>query len=142
MKLRIRRSDKEISLPAYHTPGAVALDCSVREETTIPARGIGYAALNISIEPPHGHFILMTPRSSLHKRRLMFANGLAIFDEDYSGDNDEYKAILFNFTEQEVVVARGAKVGQITVLPYEKIEWNEVETMGNKDRGGIGSTGN
>lgn len=141
MKIRIRRHDKGVRLPEYQTPGAVALDCSVREETTIPTHGIAYTPLNISIDPPAGHFVMMAPRSSLHKRGLMFANSVAIFDQDYSGDNDEYKAILYNFTETDVVVSRGDRIGQIMVLPYEKVEWEEVETLGNKDRGGIGSTG-
>ena len=71
----------------------------------------------------------------------MFANSVAIFDEDYAGDQDEYKAILYNFTNEPVEVKRGDRVGQIMVLPYEKVNWNEVDTLGNPDRGGIGSTG-
>ena len=141
MDVKIRRHDKEVPLPAYQTPGSVAQDCSVREDTIIESRAIGYVPLNISIEPPKGHFILMAPRSSLHKHGLMFANSVAIFDEDFSGDHDEYKAILYNFTDKPVEVKKGDRIGQIIVLPYDKVTWNEVETLGNSERGGIGSTG-
>ncbi len=99
MKARIRREDKELPLPEYKTSGAAAMDCVVREDVTIPRHQVGYASLNVSIEPPKGHYILMAARSSLHKKGLMFANGVAIFDEDYSGDQDEYKAILYNFSD-------------------------------------------
>ena len=84
---------------------------------------------------------MMAARSSLHKRGLMFANGTAIFDEDYAGDQDEYKAILYNFSTEPVEVKKGDRVGQIIVMPYDKVQWEEVETLGNPERGGIGSTG-
>jgi dUTP pyrophosphatase len=141
MKMRIRRSDKEIPLPEYKTPGAAAMDCAVREDILIAPKSIGYVSLNVSIEPPKGHFILMAARSSLHKRGLMFANGVAIFDQDYCGDADEYKAILYNFSDEPVEIKKGERIAQIILMPYDPIVWDEVETMGKPDRGGIGSTG-
>lgn len=71
----------------------------------------------------------------------MMANGIAIFDEDYCGDEDEYKVIFYNFTDEPVIVLRGERVTQIVVVPYDKVKWNEVETLGMPSRGGIGSTG-
>jgi dUTP pyrophosphatase len=141
MDVTIRRVDKEIPLPAYQTQGAAAMDCAVREDATIEPHSIAYVPLNISIHPPKGHFVLMTARSSLHKRGLMFGNSVAIFDEDYSGDEDEYKVILYNFTDQPVEIKKGERVAQIMVLPVEKVTWNEVKSLGNLSRGGIGSTG-
>jgi dUTP pyrophosphatase len=117
------------------------MDCAVREDVTIEPKTIGYALLNISVKPPKGHYVIMAARSSLHKRGLMFANGIGILDEDYCGDNDEYRAILFNFTDEQVELKRGDRISQIIVMPYDKVHWNEVETLGEPDRGGIGSTG-
>jgi dUTP pyrophosphatase len=141
MEMRIRRENKDIPLPEYKTAGAAAMDCAVREDVTIAAKSVGYVSLNVSIEPPPGHFILMAARSSLHKRGLMFANGVAIFDQDYCGDADEYKAILYNFTDEAVEVKQGERVGQIILMPYDRIAWNEVDSLNNTQRGGIGSTG-
>jgi dUTP pyrophosphatase len=141
MEVPIRRVDKEIPLPQYQTAGAVALDCAIREDTTIPPQGIAYAPLNFSLQPPLGHWVLMAARSSLHKRGLMLANGLGIFDEDFSGDEDEYKVALYNFTNEHVDVKKGERLTQIVFLPYDKVEWNEVETLGKEARGGFGTTG-
>jgi dUTP pyrophosphatase len=141
MEMRIRRQDKNIPLPKYKTAGAAAMDCAVREDVVIPARAISYVPLNVSIEPPAGHFVMMAARSSLHKRGLMFANGIAIFDQDYCGDADEYRAILYNFTDESVEIKKGERVGQIILMPYDKITWDEVDSLQNVDRGGIGSTG-
>lgn len=142
MKVQIRRSDKEVALPEYKTSGAAAMDCAVREDVVIAPRSIGYAPLNFSLKPPPGHFVMMAARSSLHKRGLMMANGVAIFDEDYCGDEDEYKVIFYNFTEEPVEIKKGERVTQIIVTPIERAELEEVPSLGSPTRGGIGSTGN
>ncbi|MDB5264912.1 MAG: deoxyuridine 5-triphosphate nucleotidohydrolase, dUTP pyrophosphatase [Parcubacteria group bacterium] len=141
MKAHIRRTDKELPLPEYKTPGAAAMDCTLREGVVVPAKSIAYAPLNFSLKPPAGHYVMMAARSSLHKRGLMMANGVAIFDEDYCGDDDEYKVIFYNFTDQDVEVKKGERVTQIIVVPYDRVEWDEVDSLGNPSRGGIGSTG-
>ena len=141
MNIRIKRSDPDLPIPEYKTQGAAAMDCHVREDTVVPARGIAYAPLNFALAPPPGHFVAMAARSSLHKMGLIMANGIAIFDEDYSGDGDEYKVILYNFTDLPVTVKKGDRLTQIIVLPYDKVNFTEVDTLGNPDRGGIGSTG-
>jgi len=141
MKIRVKRFDKELPLPEYKTPGAAAMDCYVREGTTIPAHSTAVVPLNIALQPPAGHFVLMAARSSTFKRGLMMANNIAIFDEDYCGDGDEYLLSLYNFTDQPVVVEKGDRLSQIIALPFNRVEWDEVEFLENKDRGGIGTTG-
>lgn len=141
MEIPIRRFDTELPLPSYGTDGSAALDCYVRETITVPARSTAYAKLNIALKPPKGHFVLLAPRSSLHKRGLMFANGVGIMDEDYAGDTDEYGAILYNFTDAPVDVARGDRIAQFIVMPYDKVSWNEVDSLGQSSRGGLGTTG-
>lgn len=141
MEIPIRRIDQNLPLPEYKTAGAAAMDCYVREGAVIPPHGIGYVALNFSLKPPRGHFMLMAARSSMHKQGLMLANGIGIFDEDFSGDNDEYKVILHNFSDVPVEVKRGDRIVQIMALPFDRVSWREVPTTGEADRGGIGSTG-
>jgi dUTP pyrophosphatase len=68
-------------------------------------------------------------------------NGVGIFDEDYTGDNDEYQALLYNFTDEDVRVEKGDRVAQIVVIPYVKVTLEEVDSMGEADRGGFGTTG-
>lgn len=141
MDIEIRRIDKDLPLPTYGSAGAAALDCYVREDVTIGPKSVGYAFLNIAVKPPPGHFVLLAARSSLHKHGLMFANGVGIVDEDYCGDNDEYRAILFNYTDEPVTVSRGDRIAQFVVMPYDKVTVTEVESLGAPDRGGLGTTG-
>ncbi len=141
MKLKIKRFDKSLPLPEYKTDKAAALDLYARVDTIIPSREVGYVPLNIAIELPLDHWALVAARSSLHKKGLMMANGIGVGDEDYCGDNDEYKAILLNFSDKEIMVKKGERLAQLIVLPRERVEIEEVEELGNKDRGGVGSTG-
>lgn len=141
MKVPIRRIDKDLPLPEYKTAGAAAMDLAAREGALIQPHSIEVIPLNVSLKPPQGHFTLMAARSSLRKRGLMLANNVGILDEDYAGDGDEYLAALYNFTDVPVQVERGDRIVQIIVLPYDKVVWQEVETLDSPDRGGMGTTG-
>lgn len=141
MQVKIKRFDRTLPLPAYKTDGAAALDLSARVTVTIPAQTVGYVPLNVAIKVPPQHWVLVAARSSLHKNGLMMANGIGVGDEDYSGDADEYRAALFNFTQQDVVVERGERIVQALILPREPVELIEVEQLGEKNRGGFGTTG-
>jgi len=141
MEIKIKRFDISLPLPEYKTDLAAGLDVAAREETVIKPQEVVLVPLNFAIEIPKTHFVLMTARSSLHKRGLMLANGVGIGDADFSGDNDEYHAPLLNFSNKKAVVERGERVGQIIVLERNRVELTEVDHLGNDDRGGFGSTG-
>lgn len=141
MEIPIKRFDPELPLPEYKTAGAAAMDLYVREDVVIPAGRVEVLSLNIALKPPKGHFVLMAARSSLRKRGLLLANGIGILDEDYAGDDDEYHAALYNFSTEDVEVKRGERVVQILVLPYDRVEWKEVDVLGSPNRGGFGTTG-
>lgn len=141
MEIAVRRFDKELALPEYKTGGAAAMDCLVREGVEIPPKEVAMVMLNIALKPPRGHFVVLAARSSLYKRGLMMANGIGIGDEDFAGDNDEYRAALYNFSDESVRIKRGERLVQMMVLPVDRVVWKEVETLGTPDRGGFGTTG-
>lgn len=141
MKAHIKRFDKNLPLPEYKTTGAAGFDLCAREEMVIAPHTIGYVPLNVAIEPPEGYFVLLAARSSLHKKGLMCANGIGIIDRDYSGNDDEYKAVLHNYTDQPVTVCAGDRLMQGVFVPHVRVPWEEVDDMGNKSRGGFGTTG-
>ncbi|MEK7149021.1 MAG: dUTP diphosphatase [Patescibacteria group bacterium] len=141
MKVRIKRINKEVSLPEYKTPGAVAFDLSARETVNIPSHEVAYVSLNVCVDTPDGFMLFLAARSSLHKRGLMLANGVGIGDQDFCGNGDEYAAALYNFSDMPVAVQKDERIVQGMFLPISKGEWIEVDDMGMKDRGGYGSTG-
>jgi dUTP pyrophosphatase len=141
MKIRIKRFDTTLPLPQYKTAGAAAFDCTVRLTTTVEAKSTALVPLNIAIQLPTGHCALLQARSSLPKRGLMIANGVGLIDEDYSGNDDELKAFVYNFTDAPVVIEKGERIVQAMVLPVDRVEWEEQETLNSESRGGFGTTG-
>jgi dUTP pyrophosphatase len=141
MKIKIKRFDTSLPLPEYKTKGAAAFDLYARENTIIPPQKTKLVPLNIALLLPKDHFALMSARSSLHKKSLIMANGIGIGDEDYCGNDDEYRAALFNLSDREVLVEKGERIVQMIILPVEKAQLIETENLSGKNRGGFGSTG-
>ena len=139
--VKVRRFDRKIPLPEFKTKGAAAFDLYARLNVEIPPKEIKYVPLNVAIETPPGYFLLLVSRSSTHKKGLWMANGVGIGDPDFSGDNDEYKAVYYNFTDKTVLVEKGERIAQGLIVKREAISWKEVDKMENKTRGGWGTTG-
>ena len=140
-KIKIKRFDKNIPLPAYQTKNAAGLDLHTRETVEIKPGTIGYVPLNIAVETPRNHFFIIAARSSTHKLGLMPIHGIGIGDPDFRGNEDEYKMPLYNFTNQKVIVEKGARIAQGLFVKFVKTDWQEVSKMKSKTRGGFGTTG-
>ncbi len=139
--IKIKRFDKELPLPARQTDGAAAFDLTAREAVEILPGTVGIVYLNIALETPVGYFLLVAARSSIYKKGLMKANGIGIIDPDFSGDNDEIRGTYYNFTDKPVTIEKGERIAQAAFIPIAKFDWQEVEKLENKNRGGFGTTG-
>jgi len=139
--INIKRFDKEIPLPEYKTEGAAAFDLCARSSTEILPGEFKYVPLNVAIETPPGYFLILAARSSTHKKGLWMANGIGIGDPDFSGDNDEYHAVYYNFSQKPVSIEKGERIAQGLIVKREAVQWQEVDNMKNKTRGGWGTTG-
>jgi dUTP pyrophosphatase len=141
MKILMKLFDNTLPVPAYKSEKAAALDLYARETTIIQPGEVGMVPLNIALQLPPNHWVLMSARSSLHKKGVLMANGIGVGDEDYCGDNDEYRAALLNYTQKPVTIERGERIVQMIVMQREPVKLEIVEKLDGKDRGGFGSTG-
>ena len=139
MKVRIKRVDKTLPLPEYYTDGAVAFDMYSRIDTVIPPKSLERLPTNFIIETPKDYMLEIKDRSStLKKKGLLVSTGYV--DNDYCGDSDEILLQVYNLTDGEVKIEKGERIGQGVFIKIEIAGWEEVETMGNDNRGGFGST--
>ncbi|MFH1565429.1 MAG: dUTP diphosphatase [bacterium] len=142
MKIKIKRIDKTLPLPKYHTAGAVAFDLYSRVDDNIKAGEIKLLPANFIIKTPNGYMLLVASRSSLAKKKsLKLANGVGIIDQDYCGEDDEIHLLLHNYSSQDVEIEKGERLAQAMFVRIDKAELEEVEEMDSKSRGGFGSTG-
>ena len=142
MRLKIKRLDPTIPLPAYGTDEAAGFDLAAAYDVTIGPGQIALVRTGLIIEVPTGHFLAIFARSSTPlKRGLVVPNGVGVVDPDYSGPNDEVMIQVLNFTKADVAVRRGDRLAQGIVLPAPRVMWNEVEEIREVTRGGFGATG-
>ncbi len=140
MKIKIKRIDKSLPLPEYQTSGAVAFDLYSRLDFTIPAKSLERLPTNVIVATPKGYMLEIKDRSStLKKKGLLVTTGY--IDNDYCGETDEILLQVYNLTENDVKIEKGERLGQGVFIKIEIGEWEEVDTMESKDRGGFGSTG-
>ncbi|MEK7131117.1 MAG: dUTP diphosphatase [Patescibacteria group bacterium] len=142
MRVKIKRIDASLPLPAYQTSGAVAFDLYSREDMAIAPKTIALIPTNIIVEIPKGYMLMLASRSSTPKKKgLMVPNGIGIIDQDYHGTKDEIMLQVYNFSDKETAVSRGERVGQAAFVRVDRSEWEEVAEMPETSRGGFGSTG-
>jgi len=141
-KIKIKLFDRSLPLPKYHTDGSVGLDLYARETKTISPGKIEHIPLNVAIEPPEGYWVLMAARGGTHKKGILLANSVGVFDEDFCGDEDEYHFAAYNCTDKEVTIKKGERIAQLMLVKTTRAEIKQVDKMNRETRGKYGSTGN
>ena len=142
MRVRIRRLDSTVPLPAYGTGEAAGFDLAASVDLTIAPRAIALVRTGLVIEVPSGHFLAIFARSSTPlKRGLMVANGVGVVDPDYAGPTDEVMIQVINVTDREVRVSKGDRLAQGIILPAPRVVWEEADDLRPTGRGGVGATG-
>jgi dUTP pyrophosphatase len=117
------------------------IDLRAAVDVTMNAGEYKMIPLGVAMELPHGYEALVAPRSSTFKKYgLMLANSIGIIDETYKGDNDEWHFLAFAM--RDTVIHKNERICQFRIIEHQPlIHLEEVERLGNTDRGGIGSTG-
>jgi dUTP pyrophosphatase len=143
MRLKIRRLDSTVALPAYGTDESAGFDLAAAHDIVIAPRQIVLVRTGLVIEVPTGHFLGIFARSSTPlKRGLIVSNGVGVIDPDCSGPDDEVMIQVLNVTDAAVEVRRGDRLAQGIILPAPRVTWNEVTEIRTATRGGFGATGN
>jgi dUTP pyrophosphatase len=149
MKIKIKKLDPEAKIPTYAKPGDAGMDLyCLKAIYTGPF--VTYHT-GLAMEIPKGYVGLLFPRSSVYKTGQTLTNCVGVIDSGYRGEimlkytrgkhllNPNHINLNAGFKEYEPE----DRVGQIIVIPYPEIEFEEVTTLSATERGkgGYGSTG-
>ncbi len=131
------------SLPEYETSGSAGMDIRAELEQPVVLSPMQRTLVSTAlfIELPIGIEAQIRPRSGLAiKKGLTLVNTPGTIDSDYRG---EIKVILINLSEKEQRIETGERIAQMVISRYEQIQWKQVETLSETQRGagGFGSTG-
>ena len=138
MKVKIKKVHEDAVIPSYAKHGDAGVDLySVRVERDQKQNDVHYTGL--AIEIPEGYVGLLFPRSSISKTSCALRNSVGVIDSGYRGEI----MLKFGCSSNLSCYKVGDRVGQLIIMPYPQIQFEQVEELSDSDRGedGFGSTG-
>ena len=153
MKIRIKYFEEATKLKKI-TKGNW-IDVYSNKDIFVEVGNRAMVPLGFALELPNGWEGHLAPRSSTFKTwGIIQTNSVGVVDDTYIGDNDQWHMPIFciqgrdNKTLEDgkevfgTWIKKGDKIGQFRIMEVmPEIEFEEVESFGNADRGGFGSTG-
>lgn len=138
MKIKILKLTKEAIIPKYAKPGDAGMDLTAVAALNDDGKHITYKT-GLAVEIPQGYVGFLFPRSSVYKTGMLLSNCVGVIDSGYRGE----LMLKYRMTEDCKIYDVGDRVGQLIIMPYPKVEFEQVYKLSNTERGdgGYGSTG-
>lgn len=150
MKVRIKKLCENAVMPRKAHADDAGFDL-VATSKKIDDSGSLVFGTGLAFEIPIGFVGLLFPRSSNAKKDLLVGNSIGVIDSGYRGEVTMKFKPAFRFQdgggEPEKVEGRfydvGDRIGQLIIMPYPEIEFDEVDELSESERGtgGYGSSG-
>ncbi|WP_234117577.1 dUTP diphosphatase [Clostridium hydrogenum] len=148
MKIRIKYFEEATKLKKIEKGNWI--DVYANKDVFVKTNERAMIPLGFALELPQGWEAHLAPRSSTFKTwGIIQTNSIGVVDDTYIGDDDQWHMPVYclqgKHTEDGIEgtwVRKGDKIGQFRIMEVmPEIEFDEVETFGNANRGGFGSTG-
>ena len=119
-----------------------AIDVRAAEDVDLKYMQSTIIPLGFSCQLPKGYFALLLPRSSTFKRwGIIETNSCGMIDESFCGDGDQWGMPVVAL-RNDIHIKKNERIGQFIILPkMPTIQFETVDSLGNEDRQGFGSTG-
>jgi dUTP pyrophosphatase len=142
MEVKIVNSSRN-PLPGYSTSSSAGMDLRANLDGPVTLKPMERKLIptGLFMELPEGFEAQIRPRSGLAlKKGISVLNSPGTIDADYRG---EVGIILVNLSKEEFVVEHGERICQMVINRVETIQWNQVESLEESERGagGFGHTG-
>ena len=139
MPVEFLKYTKKAGRPLIATPGSVGSDLFSAYKYVIKPFETILVKTDLVISIPQSCYGLVTGKSSVALKGVQTHVGM--IDSDYVG---LVCVVLTNFTKADFVIEEDDRIGQISILRYEKPAWVEVDKISNSPverKGSFGSTG-
>ena len=143
MDVRIKKLNDLAKIPTRGSKFSAGYDlyAATDEDIQIPPHSTVKIGTGLAMDLPYGYFGAIFARSGIAtKRGLRPANCVGVCDFDYKG---EYIVAVHNDSNETMTVLAGERIAQLILLPYQDIDFKEVDELAKTDRGdsGFGHTG-
>ena len=130
-------------LPEYSTSMSAGMDlkANISEPITLGPLQRILIPTDLYMAIPEGYELQIRSRSGLALKNGIFClNSPGTIDADYRGN---VGVILANFSDIPFIINPGDRIAQAILNKFEKIEWVEVNTLNETERGtgGFGHSG-
>ena len=141
MKVKIKKLSDAAVVPSYAKIGDAGMDLTATSKCWNVAGFFQYGT-SIALEIPRGYVGLIYPRSSISERNMMLCNHVGVIDSEFRGELCLRFKYINLMTTSCNTYEIGDRIGQLMIVPYPQIEFEEVEELSTTIRGngGFGST--
>ena len=117
------------------------IDLRVAEDVCMKAGEFRIISLGVSMKIPKGYEAHIVPRSSTFKVwGILQTNHMGVIDNSYCGDDDIWGFPAF--ATRDVHIEKNSRICQFRLVKkMKKVDFKTVKSLGNKNRGGWGSSG-
>lgn len=141
LEIKIKYLTDKIKRLDYIAGKSDWIDLRAAKDVELKQGEFALIPLGVAMELPKGYEAHVVPRSSTFKNfGIIQTNSMGIIDETYCGDDDFwfFPAIAM----RDTIIQTNDRICQFRIVEHQpKVNFNEVENLGNKNRGGHGSTG-
>ena len=140
-EIRIKYFTEEIDKLEYIDGKSDWIDLRASEDVELKAGEFRLVPLGVAMELPKGYEAHLVPRSSTFKNYgIIQTNSCGIIDCTYCGDEDMWRMPVY--ATRDTVIRKNDRICQFRIMENQpKITFSQVESLGNINRGGFGSTG-
>ncbi|MDE6873915.1 MAG: deoxyuridine 5'-triphosphate nucleotidohydrolase [Lachnospiraceae bacterium] len=140
-KIRIQYQDDTVERLRYIDGKSDWVDLRAAQEVTMAAGEFRLIPLGVAMQLPAGYEAHIVPRSSTYKNfGIIQTNHTGIVDNSYCGPNDWW--YMPAYALRDTVIHKNDRICQFRIVQNQpRLDFEEVEGLDGKDRGGIGSTG-
>lgn len=139
--IKIKYFTEEIDKLTYIDGKSDWIDLRASETVELKAGEFKLIPLGVAMELPAGYEAHVVPRSSTFKNYgVLQVNSCGIIDGSYCGDEDMWRMPVY--ATRDTVVRKNDRICQFRIVENQpKIEFQQVASLKNENRGGFGSTG-
>lgn len=141
MKIQIKYFDNEIDKITNIEGKSDWYDLRSADTIKLKAGEFKLIPLGVGMILPDGYEANIVPRSSTFKHYgIIQTNSFGVIDNSYSGDNDQWMMPVY--ATRDVVINKNDRICQFRINQKQPtFNFEEVNHLNEKDRGGFGSTG-
>ncbi|MDE5639664.1 MAG: deoxyuridine 5'-triphosphate nucleotidohydrolase [Odoribacter sp.] len=139
--VKIQYLDDTIERLRYVEGKSDWVDLRAAEDITLAAGEFKLIPLGVAMQLPEGYEAHIVPRSSTYKNfGIIQTNHTGIVDNSYCGPNDWW--YMPAYALRDTTIHKNDRICQFRIVKNQpELVFKEVDTLTEKDRGGIGSTG-